>query len=144
MNDLYYIKKAYEQAKIAYSKNEVPIGAILVIDNKIISRAYNLVKCKNNVLYHAELLALTKAFKKLDSYRLHSATLYITVEPCLMCLGAILNAKIKRIVFGVLEPKTGSIVSNKFNTNKSNIEYDFGFLENDIKQLLQDFFIPKR
>ena len=99
-NDEYYMKEALKQANIAYKKDEVPIGCIIVKEGKIISRSYNQKKLKNIATYHAEILAINKACKKLNTWHLEDCTLYTTVEPCLMCAGAIIQSRISRVVYG--------------------------------------------
>lgn len=148
MDKNYYISKALEQAKIAYKKNEVPIGAVIVKDNKIISTGYNKREKKQNALMHAEIIAINKACKKLKSWRLDDCDIYITLEPCLMCYGAILNARIKNCYFGAFDKSGGSISSNQELLNKSilnhKINVEGGIMENECSQILSTFFEEKR
>lgn len=109
MNDYDYMELAYKQAIKAYKLNEAPIGAIIVCEDKIIARAYNKRELKQNVTRHAEIIAIEKACKKLNSWRLESCTLYVTLEPCIMCSGAIQQARIKRIVYGASDTKAGAL-----------------------------------
>ena len=139
-----YMLVALQQAKKAYRKGEVPIGAVVVKDGKIISKAYNKREITQSAISHAEILAIKKACKKLKSWRLDNCDIYCTVEPCLMCSGAILNARIKNLYFGAYEEKSGSAVSKfqVFNDTGHNHKcyVNGGILENDCKKLMQDFF----
>ena len=106
-NDTYFMKFAISQAKLAKEKNEVPVGAVIVYENNIISRAHNMVELLNDSTAHAEILAITSASDYLNSKYLQGCTLYTTLEPCLMCYGAIYWSKISRIVYGADDPKKG-------------------------------------
>src|SRR5213592_3053897 len=106
-NDEYYMKQALSQAQKAFDEDEVPIGAVVVIDNKIIARGYNQVEKLQDPTAHAEIIALTSAFNYLGSKYVPSASIYVTVEPCLMCAGAIYWSKVKRIVYGADDEKNG-------------------------------------
>lgn len=106
--DEFYMKKALEQASKAEKINEVPIGAVIVKDGKIIAKGYNTRESKHNALCHAEIIAINKACKKLKSWRLSGCELYVTLEPCPMCMGAIINSRIDRVIFGAYDKKTGS------------------------------------
>ena len=106
-----YMKLALKEARKAFEKEEVPIGAIIVKDGKILSRAHNLRETKKQACAHAEVLAIQKACKKLKSWRLDNAEIYVTIEPCAMCAGAIMNARIKKVYFGAFEPKSGCAIS---------------------------------
>ena len=105
-----FMKEALKEAKKAYEKLEVPVGAVIVKDGKIIARAHNLKETKTDTTKHAEILAIQKASKKLESWRLLNCEMYITLEPCSMCAGAIINSRIKKIYIGALDEKTGKIV----------------------------------
>ncbi len=134
-----YLSKAYQLAKKAYLENEVPVGALIVKDNKIISSSYNLIVKHTNVIDHAEIIAIKQAQKELNTTNLDSCTIFINLEPCLMCLGAIINSHIKDIYFSCLDPKKGAFSHYGINpaTNNINIHY----IENeDSKKLIQDFF----
>ncbi len=144
LNDEKYMLEAYLEAKKAYNKNEVPVGAVLVVNDKIIAKSHNLRNSKKNVLYHAEILAISKACKKLRTWVLDEATLYVTIEPCIMCAGTILQARIKRLVYGANQPRYGCIESlmhlytdYKFNNTP---EVSKGIMEKEIKDLMQSFF----
>ena len=139
-----FMNDALRLARLAEKHGEVPIGAVVVKDGKIISRGYNQREKKQNALLHAEIIAIQNACKKLHSWRLDGCTLYVTLEPCPMCAGAILNSRINKVYIGALDEKTGACGS------KLNLLQDFSFdtsvysqtgiLENECKQLLQDFF----
>ena len=107
LNDEYFMREALKQAELAFEKDEVPVGAVVVINNKIIARAYNQVELLNDSTAHAEILALTSAYQALGAKYLPEATLYVTLEPCLMCCGAIFWGKIGRIVYGASDEKNG-------------------------------------
>ena len=102
------MKQALKEAEKAYRKGEVPIGAVIVKDGKIISRGYNLKETKKNTLKHAEIIAIEKASKKLDAWRLEECDIYVTMEPCPMCMGAIINSRIRKIYYGVSDLKAGA------------------------------------
>ena len=104
----YYMNKALIEAKKALKKDEVPIGAIIVKDGEIIAKAYNLKESKHDTTKHAELIAIQKASKKLEAWRLNGCEMYTTLEPCPMCAGAIINARIKKIYIGATDEKTGA------------------------------------
>lgn len=106
-----FMKKALERAKKAASKGEVPIGCVIVKEGRIIASGYNKREEKKNSLLHAEMVAINSACKKLDAWRLCDCTLYVTLEPCPMCAGAIINSRIKRVVFGASDPKAGAFGS---------------------------------
>lgn len=148
MNKEFFMQKALEQAKIAYKKNEVPIGAVIVKDNKIIATGYNLREKKQNATMHAEIIAINKACKKLKSWRLSDCDIYITLEPCLMCLGAILNARIKNLYFGAFDKSHSSISSHQELLSKSVLNHKIiiegGILQVECSQILSDFFEKAR
>jgi tRNA(adenine34) deaminase len=142
--DQIYMREAILEAKKAEAKLEVPIGAVIVLDGKIIARAHNLRECDQNALAHAELLAIDQACKELHSWRLENAELYVTLEPCPMCSGAIMLSRIKRVIYGAKDPKGGCagtlmnlLQDDRFN-HKS--EITSGVLEEECGQLLSTFF----
>ncbi len=144
MDDLEYMNLAFEEAKKAYKKGEVPVGAILVINGKIISKAHNLREKNNNPLGHAEVNTIIKATKKLKQRILIDATLYVTLEPCLMCAGLILQTRIKRVVYGAREPKFGVLgslgnVYLDYNFNHQ-VEVDGPLMEQKVSELMKKFF----
>ena len=138
-----YMNEAFLEAKKAYNMNEVPVGAIVVYNKKIISKAHNMSELSKNFTYHAELLALNKAAKFIDSKYLNNCELYVTKEPCLMCAGAILLSRIKKLYFGASDPKKGYRSYNK-SIFLNKVEVDFGILEGDCSLILKDFFKLKR
>lgn len=115
-SDEYYMKKALDEAKKAIPLGEVPVGAVVVCENEIVSSAFNTRETGKNALHHAEIKAIDFACKKLGGWRLHKCELYVTLEPCPMCAGAIVNARIKRVVFGAFDRKAGAFGS-VFNIN---------------------------
>ncbi len=143
-----YMELAIKEALKAEKKDEVPIGAVVVIDGKIIARAHNLMENTQLATAHAEMLAINKACKKLKSWRLDGAELFVTIEPCAMCAGAIVNARIKKVYFGAYEPKSGSAES-KFNVltdsglNHST-EFEGGILTDKCSNLIKNYFKAKR
>lgn len=148
MDKKYFMLKALEQAKIAYKKNEVPIGAVIVKDGKVIAEGYNKREKKQNALFHAEIVAINKACKKLKSWRLDDCDIYITLEPCLMCFGAILNARLKNSYFGAYDKSGGSISANNELLNKSILNHKLnvegGILKEECADILSTFFEEKR
>jgi len=143
-----WMSLALEQAIKAEEEGEVPVGAILVKDGLVIARAHNQPISTNDATAHAEIQLLRTAGRKLKNYRLTGTSLYVTLEPCAMCLGAIMHARVERVVFGAYDPKTGVcgssenlMVANCFN-HKINLVS--GVLENESKQLLKNFFISRR
>ena len=143
-NDLNYMRLALKLAKKAASLNEIPVGAVLVLNNQIISEGYNQTLTLNDPTAHAEIIALKKAAEKMNNYRLPGATLYVTLEPCLMCSGAIFQARLARIVFGAFEPKTGVCGSclNVFDMPMLNhhTTYQSGILAEESAAVLHSFF----
>jgi tRNA(adenine34) deaminase len=140
----YYMKQALKEAEKAYKKLEVPVGAIIVKDEKIIARAYNQKESKTDTTKHAEILAIQKASKKLNSWRLIDCEMYVTLEPCTMCAGAIINSRIKKVYIGAMDEKTGAVgsVLNLFEDYKFNHkpEVEKGILKEDCESLLKQFF----
>src|SRR5438270_345999 len=107
MDDAFFMKQALQQARLAFEEDEVPVGAVIAVNNKIIARGYNQVEKLNDPTAHAEIIALTSAFNFLGSKYLPDASIYITVEPCLMCAGALYWSKISRVVYGASDEKNG-------------------------------------
>lgn len=139
-----YMIEALKEAKKAYKKKEVPIGAIIVRNDKIIARAYNRKEKTQVAIQHAEILAIIKACKKMKNWRLLDCTLYVTVEPCMMCCGAIIQSRIKKIVYGAKNDNFGSVESVDSLLNKYNIEIKNGILEEKCKKIITEFFNKKR
>jgi tRNA(adenine34) deaminase len=144
MNDIDFMGLAIEQAKKAEKLGEVPIGAIVVTDGEIIGSAYNLRESQQRAVAHAELLAIDIACKKRNSWRLDNAVLYVTLEPCAMCAGAIVLSRIKRVVYGAADPKGGcaGTLMNLLDEKRFNhqTEVTSGILEERCSNLLTDFF----
>jgi tRNA(adenine34) deaminase len=139
---------AIEQAKLAEKIEEVPVGAVLVQDNQLIASAHNQPISNNDPTAHAEIQLLRAAGKQLNNYRFPDTTLYVTLEPCTMCLGAMIHARVSRIVFGAYDQKTGVCGScQDLSTSKCfnhSIETEGGMLADECKQLLQKFFKKRR
>ena len=138
------MKEAIRQAKKAYAIGEVPIGCVIVYEDKIIGRGYNRRVTDKNTLSHAELNAIRKASKKLDDWRLDNCTMYVTLEPCQMCSGAIVQARIKRVVIGAMNPKAGCAGSildllhvEQFNHQ---VDTETGILQEECQTMLKTFF----
>lgn len=143
MNDVEYMKKALTEAERAFEEGEIPIGAIIVCRDHIISRAHNQTETLCDVTAHAEMLAITSAANTLGGKYLTDCTLYVTVEPCPMCAGAIGWAQIKRVVYGAADPKRGfSGIAPKAIHPKTSVKG--GVMEDECKKLMQDFFKQKR
>ncbi|WP_423363580.1 nucleoside deaminase [Mycoplasma sp. P36-A1] len=144
MNDLYYMNEALKEAKIAFEKDEVPVGAVIVYNNKIIARAHNTNFSSKNSLNHAEINAIDQACKYLNTSDLSACSIYVSLEPCMMCHGALINAKIKRVYFGAFDLKKGSIISNQFFKDDKKIHWTPGLLQEEAKSLLKEYFTNKR
>ena len=145
--DLFYMQLALDEARAAADQGEVPIGSVLVHDDKILSRAHNQVIAKNDPTAHAEILAVRKACRIKNNYRLPGSVLYITLEPCAMCLSAIVQARINRMVFGAHDPKAGAVESiMKFPFEKTNhrVSIRSGILSEECSRILRDFFKERR
>ena len=142
--DAKYMKIALKEAQKAYEKDEVPVGAIIVKNEKIIARAHNQKEEKTDTTKHAEILAIQKASKKLKAWRLEDCTMYVTLEPCTMCIGAAINERIKRLVYGASDEKTGACgsVLNIPEEYKFNhiVEIEKNVEEEKCKEILQTFF----
>lgn len=138
------MKIALQQAQKAYELGEVPVGAVIVKDGQVISKAYNLKEKTNNPCGHAEIRAINKACKKLGTWRLEDCEMYVTLEPCLMCVGAIIHSRIRKIYIGTLDSKTGAVISKikALDTYVVNhkVEYEKGILEKECSGILKDFF----
>ena len=143
-----YLNCALELAMIAYEEQEIPIGAVIVYNNQIIGQGYNQTRQYNDILAHAEIQAIRKAQEYLGNFRLNQCDLFVTVEPCVMCSGAIINSRIKRVVFGANEPKTGACISQyKIFENKavnSHCQQIGPINQHKYGQLMQDFFRGKK
>lgn len=143
-DDSYFLTLALTEAHTAYSLGEVPIGAVLTVGNEVISSAYNLREGRYDPLGHAEMIVLRSAAQRLKNWRLDGSTLYVTVEPCLMCAGALLQARVKRLVYGCPDKKAGAVSSlyQVLNDSRLNhqIEVSQGVLERECRELIQNFF----
>lgn len=139
-----YMKEALKQAKKAYEKGEIPVGAVIVKEHKIIARAYNEKEYKLDTTKHAEILAIQKASKKLKSWRLQDCDMYVTLEPCSMCAGALIQARIRKLYIGTMDKKTGACgsVLNLLEdyTFNHKVEYETGILQEECENKLKDFF----
>ena len=139
-----FMKRAINQANKAYNKLEVPVGAIIVKDDKIIARAYNQKEGKKDATKHAEIIAIQKASKKLQSWRLLDCEMYVTLEPCSMCAGAIIQSRIKKVYIGAMDEKTGRCgsVFNLFKDYKFNhhVEVEYNVCQTECEEILKEFF----
>ncbi len=148
MNDTDYMREALAQAALAREKGEVPVGAVLVKDGAIVGRGYNQPISSHDPSAHAEIMALRDAAKHIGNYRLVDSTLYVTFEPCAMCAGAIFHARVKRVVYGAAEYKTGAAGSivNLFAEPRLNFhaEIEGGVLAEECGKLVSDFFAERR
>lgn len=139
-----FMKLALKEAQKAFDKEEIPVGVVIVKDDKVIARAHNLKESKNNAISHAEILAIEKACKKLGAWRLLDCEMYVTLEPCPMCAGALINSRIKKIYIGTDDPKTGACGSKlnllKDFTFNHDIEIEKYILKEECSKILKDFF----
>lgn len=140
----YYMNQALKEAEKAYQKLEVPVGAVIVKDGKIIARAHNQKETKTDTTKHAEILAIQKASEKLKSWRLIDCEMYVTLEPCSMCAGAMINSRIKKVYIGAMDEKTGAVgsVLNLFEdyTFNHKVEFEKGIMEEECQEILKKFF----
>ena len=139
-----FMKEALKEAKKAYEKLEVPVGAVIVKDGEVIAKAYNQKETKYDTTKHAEILAIQKASRKLKAWRLLDCEMYVTLEPCSMCAGAIINSRIKKIYIGAMDYKTGA-VGSKLNlledyTFNHKVQVQTGVLQKECENILKDFF----
>ncbi len=143
-----FIKKCLHLANSAQLRGEIPVGAVIVLDGKIIARAFNTRETKNNPLGHAEIDVIRKAAKKLGRWRLSDCTLYVTLEPCLMCAGAIVQSRIGKVVYGAKDPKAGaveslySVLADKRLNHRPEVES--GVMAAECTKVLKDFFLQLR
>ncbi|MDH5485567.1 MAG: tRNA adenosine(34) deaminase TadA [Gammaproteobacteria bacterium] len=146
--DDYWMQQALALARKAEAEDEVPVGAVIVMDNQLVAGGYNQPIQKHDPSAHAEMAALRNAGQALNNYRLTNTTLYVTLEPCSMCVGAMIHARVKRLVFGAPDPKTGAtgsainLIDAALHNHK--IEVQGGVLEVECRQLLQAFFRKRR
>jgi tRNA(adenine34) deaminase len=145
MTDVDFMKQALQQAQRAFDEDEVPVGAVIVMNNKIIARGYNQVEKLSDPTAHAEIIALTSAFNFLGSKYLPDATIYITVEPCLMCAGALYWSKIGNVVYGAADPKNGyKHITQEHSPFHPKTKLVTGVLEAECSELMRTFFAQKR
>ena len=139
---------ALEQARLALAAGEVPIGAVLVIDDEIVARAFNQPISSCDPTAHAEVLVVREAARVVGNYRLTAADVYVTLEPCLMCVGALVHARIRTVIYGAAEPKTGALVSTTRALETTGLNHRFavtaGVREDAARELIQQFFREKR
>lgn len=144
----YFMKEALLEAKKAYKKLEIPVGAIIVKDGEIIARAHNIKEEKKDTTKHAEILAIQRASKKLETWRLNDCEMYVTLEPCPMCAGAVIQSRLKKIYIGTMDEKTGACGSalNLLEDYKFNhkVEVEKGILKDDCEKMLKEFFVMLR
>ena len=147
MTDEYFMRQALDEAIKSSRRGEVPIGAVVIQENQILSRGHNRPISKKDPTAHAEIIALRKACSKSKSYRLPDCDLYVTLEPCAMCLGAVVQARIRRVVYGALDPKGGavqSIMNFPFEKTNHRLEVKGGVLAEECSKVLKEFFQEKR
>ena len=148
MKKEFLMREALVQAKKALKKGEVPIGAVVVLGDEIIGKGHNQPITKKDPTAHAEIIALKEASNRLENYRLNEAIIYTTLEPCLMCAGALVHARIKKVIFAAQDTKSGVVVNNggliqsEFLNHK--VSFEGGILEKQASKLLKDFFLEKR
>ena len=139
-----FMKEAIKQAKKAYDKEEIPVGAVIVKDGKIIARGYNKKEEKKDTTQHAEIIAIQKASRKIGAWRLQDCEMYVTLEPCAMCTGALIQARLKRVYIGAMDPKTGACgsVLNLLEDYKFNhkVEVETNIMQKECEKILKDFF----
>src|SRR5688572_13196197 len=139
---------ALEQARLGLAAGEVPVGAVLVIDDQIVARAFNQPISGVDPTAHAEILVLRQAARAIGNYRLTDATVYVTLEPCVMCVGALIHARVREVVYGAVEPKTGALVSTTRALEMPGLNHRFavtsGVLEDDCREIIQGFFRQRR
>ena len=143
-----FMQAALEQARLGLAAGEVPIGAVLVVEGRVVARAYNQPISAVDPTAHAEILALREAARAVGNYRVTEAVVYVTVEPCLMCVGALVHARVREVVYGAAEPKTGALVSAVRGLELPGLNHRFavtsGVLEVPCRDLLQQFFRDRR
>ena len=147
-NDEFYMLQAIKQAEIAFASDEVPVGAVIVYENKIIAKAHNQVEVLKDATAHAEMICMTQASSYLNNFRLLNCTLYITLEPCIMCAGAIINSRLSKVVYSAKDTRVGAHGSFIDVFEKKHpihtVEIEGGVLENISSDLLKKFFQKKR
>jgi tRNA(adenine34) deaminase len=143
-----FMQAALEQARLGLAAGEVPIGAVLVVGQEIVARGYNQPISAVDPTAHAEVVVLREAAKAIGNYRLLDATVYVTLEPCLMCVGALIHARVREVVYGAVEPKTGALVSTVRVLDTPGLNHRFAFtggvLDGDCREIVQEFFRQRR
>ncbi len=144
----WFMNEALKEATKAYIKEEIPVGAVIVKDGKVIARGHNEKERRNNPLHHAEMAAIQKASKKIGSWRLYGCSLYVTLEPCPMCAGALIQSRVDRVIIGAPDPKAGAVGSvidlladERFNHK---VDVVHGILQHECSKILKDFFADLR
>ena len=147
-DDAYYMRQALREAQKAFEADEVPVGAVVVINDTIVAKAYNQVEMLNDATAHAEILAITQASAAINNWRMEEATLYVTKEPCAMCAGAMVNSRVKKVVFAVHDKRTGAcggaLDITGYHGMLHNVEVVSGVLHDEALFMLQSFFQMKR
>ena len=147
-NDLYFMGKALEEAEKAFRKGEVPVGAVLTLNDEIVSIGHNTPIESNDPSAHAEVNVIRKAAKELNNYRLPNTSLYVTLEPCMMCCGLIVHSRIKNLIFSAKDPKSGAVVSRAHLLDSDFVNHEVNYyqgpLQEEASKLLKDFFKHKR
>ena len=147
LNDENYMRLALDEARKAYKRDEVPVGAVIVKGEKIIAKAFNRRQTCRQATHHAEILAIEKACKKIKDFRLSGCEIFVTMEPCPMCMGAILNARIEKLIFGAKINKEGALTAEEINERAMlnfKTEIKSGVLENECAELVSSYFKTKR
>jgi tRNA(adenine34) deaminase len=144
----HFMRAALEQARLAFAAAEVPVGAVVVVNGEIVARGFNQPITSVDPTAHAEVVALRAAAKVTGNYRLTGSTLYVTVEPCMMCVGALSHARVAEVVYGAPEPRMGSLVSTLQGLESAGLHHRFtvtaGVLESECRDLIQEFFRARR
>lgn len=148
VSDLFWMQRALQLAETARAENEVPVGAVLVIDNEIVAEGYNCPIATHDPSAHAEMVVMRRAAEKIQNYRLVNSTLYVTLEPCLMCAGAMVHARIGRLVFGASDPRAGAVHSQSRVLDHAflnhRVPYEGGIMAEPCGMILSDFFKSRR
>ena len=143
-----YMMTAYKEAKKAFTEDEVPVGCVIVKEGKVVAKAHNKKEKKNSAICHAEIECINKAVKKLNNWNLKGCKMYVTLEPCMMCTGAIINSRIDKVYYGCKDPKGGALVSNikikKIKNLNHYPEISGGLMEEECSKILKEFFKNKR
>jgi tRNA(adenine34) deaminase len=143
-----FMREALDQARLGAASGEVPVGAVLVVDGIVVARAFNQPIGRTDPTAHAEILVLREAAEAVGNYRLVNGTLYVTIEPCLMCVGALVHARVREVVFGAAEPKTGALVSAVAGLDLPGLNHRFvvtpGVCADECRELMQAFFRERR